>query len=114
MRTTLQDDEEFFMIRSRSVHLRLLHSQCTPRESECHFWDFEQPGLNTDLEHTSLEDEREERQGTNMGNTVILAISFPLVIMGMVLVIMWGMSAAGPHRKGYGHGENERLHSHEV
>jgi hypothetical protein len=30
-----------------------------------------------------------------MGNTVILAIYFPLIIGGMVLVIMWGMSSAG-------------------
>jgi hypothetical protein len=49
-----------------------------------------------------------------MGNTVMLAIYFPLVIVGMVLVIMWGMSAAGPRRNEYGQGENERLHSREV
>jgi hypothetical protein len=30
-----------------------------------------------------------------MGDTVIFAIYFPLIIVGMVLVIMWGMSAAG-------------------
>ena len=30
-----------------------------------------------------------------MGNTLILAVYFPLIIGGMVLVIMWGMSSAG-------------------
>ena len=49
-----------------------------------------------------------------MGDTLMLAIYFPLVIVGMVLVIMWGMSAAGPRRNGYGQDQNERLHSHEV
>jgi hypothetical protein len=49
-----------------------------------------------------------------MGDTIILTIFFPLVIVGMVLVIMWGMSAAGPRRKGYGQDECERLHSREV
>jgi hypothetical protein len=49
-----------------------------------------------------------------MGDTLMLAIYFPLVIVGMVLVIMWGMSAAGPRRNGYGQDENERLQSHEV
>jgi hypothetical protein len=49
-----------------------------------------------------------------MGNTVMLAISFPLVMVGMVLVIMWGMSAAGSPRKGYDQGESERMHSREV
>jgi hypothetical protein len=49
-----------------------------------------------------------------MGDTVMLAIYFPAVIVGMVLVIMWGMSAAGSHRTGYGYDERERLHSREV
>ncbi len=49
-----------------------------------------------------------------MGNTVMLAISFPLVIVGMVLVIMWGMSAAESPRKRYDQGESERLPSREV
>ena len=76
--------------------------------------DFEQPGFNTDLEEASLADEREERKDTNMGDTLMLAIYFPLVIVGMVLVITWGMSAAGPRRNRYGQDQNERLHSHEV
>ena len=94
--------------------MRLLHSQCKPRGPEFHLVDFAQPGFNTDLDQGSLEDEREERKGTNMGNTVMLAIYFPLVVAGMVLVITWGMSAAGPRRKGYGQDESERLHSREV
>jgi hypothetical protein len=49
-----------------------------------------------------------------MGDTVMLAIYFPLVIVGMVLVIMWGMSAAGLRRNGYGQDETERLHTREV
>ena len=102
------------MLRSRSVHLRLLHSQCKPRGPGFHLVDFEQPGFNTDLEEASLADEREERKDTNMGDTLMLAIYFPLVIVGMVLVIMWGISAAGPRRNGYGQDQNERLHSHEV
>ena len=60
VRKTLQDDEEFFMIRSRSVHLRLLHSQCNPRNPEFHLGDFAQPGLYTGLEHFSMEDEQKE------------------------------------------------------
>lgn len=62
--------------------------------------DFEQPEFNTDLEQASLEDEREERKDTNMGDTLMLAIYFPLVVVGMVLVIMWGMSAAGRVEQG--------------
>ena len=49
-----------------------------------------------------------------MDITAIVAISFPLVIVGMVLVVTWIMSAAGPRRKGYGQGESEQLHSREV
>ncbi|TLY22672.1 MAG: hypothetical protein E6K66_07760 [Nitrospirae bacterium] len=49
-----------------------------------------------------------------MGDTVILAIYFPLVIVGMVLVIMWGMSVVGPRRKEFGQDGSERMHSREV
>jgi hypothetical protein len=49
-----------------------------------------------------------------MGDTVMLAIYFPLVIVGMVLVIMWGMSVVGPRRNGVGQDERERMHSREV
>ena len=31
-----------------------------------------------------------------MGDTVILAICFPLIIVGKVLVLMWGMGIVGP------------------
>jgi hypothetical protein len=55
------------MSRSRSVHLRLLHSQCTSRGHEFPLGDFERPGLNTDLGQTSMEDERKERKGINHG-----------------------------------------------
>jgi hypothetical protein len=49
-----------------------------------------------------------------MGDTVILAISFPLVIVGLVSVLMWGMSAAGLRRTGCSKGESERNHSRAV
>jgi hypothetical protein len=42
------------MIRSRSVHLRLLHSSCKPRDPEFHLGDFEQQSLNIDLEQASM------------------------------------------------------------
>jgi len=35
-----------------------------------------------------------------MDHTVFLAICFPLVIVGMILVIMWGMSIVGPQGQG--------------
>lgn len=49
-----------------------------------------------------------------MGVTAMLAISFPLVMVGLVLVITWIMSAAGSPRTGFGQGESERMHSREV
>ena len=49
-----------------------------------------------------------------MGDTVILAICFPLVIVGMVLVIMWGMSIVGPYRNGRSQDESEPIHSRDV
>jgi len=49
-----------------------------------------------------------------MDHTVILAICFPLVIGGMVLVIMWGMSIVGAHRNGRGQDESEQIHSRKV
>ena len=49
-----------------------------------------------------------------MGDTVILAICFPLVIVRMALVIMWGMSIVGPHRNGRSQDESEQIHSREV
>jgi hypothetical protein len=35
-----------------------------------------------------------------MDHTVFLAIYFPVVIVGMILVIMWGMSIVGPQGQG--------------
>ena len=49
-----------------------------------------------------------------MGVTAIVAFSFPVVMVGMVLVVTWIMSAAGPRRTGFGQDERERLHSREV
>jgi len=42
----VQEDEEFFMIRSRSLHRRLLVSQRKLRDPEFHFGDFEGAGLS--------------------------------------------------------------------
>jgi hypothetical protein len=47
------------------------------------------------LKKASTADTREEGKGADMGHTLILAVYFPLIIGGMVLVIMWGMSSAG-------------------
>jgi hypothetical protein len=50
-----------------------------------------------------------------MGHSLIFAtIYVPLITVGMVLVIMWGMSNAGSNRKGYGQDESEQIHSREV
>ena len=50
-----------------------------------------------------------------MGDTVILTVYFPLIIGGMVLVIMWGMSAAGSGRTGLpGEGNLGRAEVREV
>ena len=35
-----------------------------------------------------------------MSSTVIVAVLLPVVIAGMVLVIMWGMSVAGSRHTG--------------
>ena len=35
-----------------------------------------------------------------MGDTIILILSFPLIIAGMILTITWGMSAAGVRGQG--------------
>jgi hypothetical protein len=36
-----------------------------------------------------------------MGDTVTLTFYFPLIIGGMLLVIMWGMSAASARHAGF-------------
>ena len=42
-----------------------------------------------------------------MGYTIFMAVFSSLATVGMVLLIMWGMSTVGPRRGGYGkdHGE---------
>ena len=44
----------------------------------------------------------------------MMVIFSPLVTVGMVLVIMWGMSNVDPRRKEYGQDNNEHIHSREV
>ena len=34
-----------------------------------------------------------------MGSTAVMAVYFPVIVAGMVLVIMWGMSAAGEQKR---------------
>jgi hypothetical protein len=43
---TVQDAGDFFLIRSRSLHRRLVHSQYKLRDPEYHFGDFEGAGLS--------------------------------------------------------------------
>jgi hypothetical protein len=45
---------------------------------------------------TNLNDEREERKGTIMGHMTFTTIFSLLTTMGMVLLIMWGMSTVDP------------------
>jgi hypothetical protein len=34
-----------------------------------------------------------------MDSTLLIAVYFPVIVAGMVLVIMWGMSAAGEQKR---------------
>jgi hypothetical protein len=34
-----------------------------------------------------------------MGDSIIATVYFPLIITGLILTIMWGMSAAGTNRR---------------
>jgi hypothetical protein len=34
-----------------------------------------------------------------MDSTLLMAVYFPVIVAGMVLVIMWGMSAAGEQQR---------------
>lgn len=43
---TVQDAGEFFLIRSRSLHRRFVHSQYKLRDPEYHFGDFEGAGFS--------------------------------------------------------------------
>jgi hypothetical protein len=47
-----------------------------------------------------------------MGDKVMVAVYFPLIITGLLLVIMWGMSAAGSRPIGSNQGARARKHSH--
>ena len=49
-----------------------------------------------------------------MSHIVFMTIFSPLVTVGMVLVIMWGMSTVDPHFNGYGKENNEQRHSREM
>ena len=61
-----------------------------------------------------MQDEREERKSTLMAHTIFLAIFSPLATVGMMLAVMWSMSAAGMPRKEYGQDTSEQIHSHQI
>lgn len=42
-----------------------------------------------------------------MGYTIFMVVFSSLATVGMVLLIMWGMSNVDPHRKGYGKDNSE-------
>ncbi len=42
-----------------------------------------------------------------MGHTIFMTVFSSLVTVGMVLLIMWGMSNVDPHGKGYGQDNSE-------
>jgi hypothetical protein len=42
-----------------------------------------------------------------MGHTIFIALFSSLATVGMVLLIMWGMSSVDPRRKRYGHNNSE-------
>jgi hypothetical protein len=46
-----------------------------------------------------VKDEREERKGTSMDHMTFTTIFSLLTTMGMVLLLMWGMSIVGPQRQ---------------
>ena len=47
-----------------------------------------------------MADEREERKGTIMSQMLFMTIFSLLATVGMVLVIIWGMSTVDPHGQG--------------
>ena len=49
-----------------------------------------------------------------MGHTIFMTVFSSLVTVGMVLLIMWGMSNVDPRRKGYGDNYGEHSHSSEM
>jgi hypothetical protein len=56
-------------------------------------------GCYVDSENADRRSKAEEGRCT-MGDTIILIVSFPLIIAGMILTITWGMSAAGARGQG--------------
>jgi hypothetical protein len=44
-----------------------------------------------------------------MHQTIIVAIYSPLAIVGMILIITWGMNAAGSRREGYGQDVSQQI-----
>ena len=46
-----------------------------------------------------MKDDREERKGAIMGHMTVTTIFSMLATVGMVLVLMWGMSIVGPQRQ---------------
>jgi hypothetical protein len=49
-----------------------------------------------------------------MHQVIIVAIYSPLAIVGMMLVITWGMNAAGSRREGYGQDMSEHIELCEI
>jgi hypothetical protein len=49
-----------------------------------------------------------------MHQIIIVAIYSPLAIVGMMLVITWGMNAAGSRREGFGHDVSQHIELCEI
>ena len=49
-----------------------------------------------------------------MGFIILMTIFIPLATVGMVLVIIWSMSAAGSGRNEYAQEKSEHIHSRDV
>jgi len=64
--------------------------------------------------YTLIENQLEERKGTTMHQTIIVAIYSPLAIVGMMLVITWGMDAAGSRREGDGQDVSQHIELCEI
>jgi hypothetical protein len=65
-------DEEFFMILSGILHIRLLQWQRTPEDIKFFLGDFMQLGFNSDLERVSTKRARRKaRQSVKGGETEV-------------------------------------------
>jgi hypothetical protein len=49
-----------------------------------------------------------------MGHTIFMTVFSSLVTVGMVLLIIWGMSNVDPHRRGYGQDNSEFIGLREI